>query len=287
MGDLLQRAAPADAGQRTRRHRHRAGHRGTLPDGARRVIQGPRSGPECPVRVPDWSYRQRDSGAGRSLHRLRPRPCEGLRDQGLPGAGLRAAGPAGPGAASSHSRGAIRAECRDPRIAGRVAAADLSHASEPPDEGRHREAIWGAGNHGSAGPGCRSGTPGTGPLSALQRRPRCDRQPEARNRVRGGPALARGLRADGRCVGHPHRRKLRRGRLLRPAVVSQPVSAQGVAINARRAPSRARGRCAQVRLPRTSPGRGTELPAQADRVARARPDGSVQAQRAALPYHRR
>ena len=148
MGDLLQRAAPAHAGQRKRRHRHRAGHRGTLPDGARRVIQGPRSRPERPVRVPDWSYRQRDSGAGRSLHRLRPRPCEGLRDQGLPGAALRAAGPAGPGAAGSHARGAVRAECRDPRIAGRVAAADLSHASEPPDEGRHREAVRRAGDQG-------------------------------------------------------------------------------------------------------------------------------------------
>ena len=113
-------------------------------------------------------------------------------------------------------------------------------------------------------------------------------QAEARDRVRRGPALARGLRADGG---------------LRPASASWETPAPGVfyGLQSLRSLLPAAGSAAAgmvlpamrvVDAPRfgyrgLAPGRGAELPAQADRVARARPDGALQAQRAALPHHRR
>ena len=101
-----------------------------------RIVPGPSftglaPGEQAQFEVLDRAHHERDAGAGGPVHRVRREPLEGIRDQELRGAAVRAARPAGACAPRGHARGAVRPQRRHRGPAGRVAAADLPHTVGP------------------------------------------------------------------------------------------------------------------------------------------------------------
>ena len=250
--------------QRNGRHRHRTDPGRVLPPGAGAVVRGSRARQDRGVRglhQPDW---QHHAGAGRTLHRVRREPHEGIRHPRLHGEALRAAGPAGRARrAWSRRRRSARsknAASRDLPIdalplvlptplrvengpEGTLRLTGAPRISAPPELGDEQSlaTAWLSKPFAKARPTTRRRS-----RSCWERwRVSVPRKPTT------WPSLRR----------HPHHREFACRRVLRPAVAPQSFAAGGRGRGAACCP-RSTSQTPRVSVPRPDHGRLPQLPAQ-------------------------